>query len=105
MPAAGAGIAQGEHVVLQHEVPLETVEAALDAARAAGAVSLLNTAPFRTEAAALLAKADYIVANETEFDLYAPELGAWRRRPAGPHARLRREKPAAPSSSRLAAKA
>ena len=71
---AGAGIAQGEHVVLQHEVPLDTVEAALDAARAAGAVSLLNTAPFRREAAPLLAKADYIIANETEFDLYASEL-------------------------------
>lgn len=71
---AGAGIIPGEHVVLQHEVPLDTVEAALDAARSAGAVSLLNTAPFRREAAPLLAKADYIIANETEFDLYASEL-------------------------------
>jgi ribokinase len=70
----GAGIVRGEHVVLQHEVPLDTVEAALDAARAAGAVSLLNTAPFRREAARLLAKADYLIANETEFDLYASEL-------------------------------
>jgi ribokinase len=69
-----ARIARGEHIVLQHEVPLDTVEAALDAARAAGAVSLLNTAPFRREAAALLAKADYVIANETEFDLYALEL-------------------------------
>jgi ribokinase len=71
---AGAGIVRSEHVVLQHEVPLDTVEAALDAARAAGAVSLLNTAPFRREAAPLLAKADYLIANETEFDLYAREL-------------------------------
>ena len=68
-----AGIAQ-EHVVLQHEVPLDTVEAALDAARASGAVSLLNTAPFRREASRLLAKADYVIANETEFDLYAATL-------------------------------
>ena len=69
-----AGIGSGEHVVLQHEVPLETVAAALDAARKAGAISLLNTAPFRQDAAPLLAKADYVIANETEFDLYAAAL-------------------------------
>lgn len=65
---------QGEIVLLQHEIPLETVEAALDAARQAGARSVLNTAPFRMEAAHLLEKADYVVANETEFDLYAKAL-------------------------------
>jgi ribokinase len=69
-----AGIASGEHVVLQHEVPLDTVAAALDAACSAGAISLLNTAPFRQDAAPLLAKADYVIANETEFDLYAAAL-------------------------------
>ncbi|MGD9914577.1 MAG: ribokinase [Rhizobiaceae bacterium] len=72
---AGAGLAAGDHLLLQHEVPLETVEAALDAARQAGAVSLLNTAPFRAEAAPLLAGANYVIANETEFDLYAGTLG------------------------------
>ncbi|MBX3597592.1 MAG: ribokinase [Rhizobiaceae bacterium] len=61
-------------VLLQHEIPLETVAEALDAARAQGVVSILNTAPFRIEAAALLQKADYVVANETEFDLYAKTL-------------------------------
>ncbi len=66
--------ATGEHLLLQHEIPLPTVERALDAARQAAAVSLLNTAPYRVEAAALLAKADYVVANETEFDLYAAAL-------------------------------
>ena len=68
-------LSPGEHVLLQHEIPLATVEAALDAARTAGAVSLLNTAPFRPEAARLLAKADYVIANETEFDHYAGLLG------------------------------
>jgi ribokinase len=72
---ARALLARTDVVVLQHEVPLETVEAALDAARAAGARSLLNTAPFRAEAAPLLAMADFVVANETEFDLYANALG------------------------------
>jgi len=70
-----ATLQRGEHVLLQHEVPLATVEAALDAARQAGAVTILNTAPFRREAAGLLNKSNYVVANETEFDLYAEELG------------------------------
>lgn len=66
---AKARLANGDIVLLQHEIPLNTVEAALDAAREAGAVSVLNTAPYRDEAATYLAKADYVVANETEFDL------------------------------------
>ncbi|MEP1516620.1 MAG: PfkB family carbohydrate kinase, partial [Nitratireductor sp.] len=57
------------------EIPLETVRAALEAARAAGAVSVLTTAPYSDEAADLLALADYVVANETEFDLCARALG------------------------------
>lgn len=71
---AGLSLTAGEHVLLQHEIPLDTVSTALEAARAARAVSILNTAPFRAEAAAFIAEADYLVANETEFDLYAKEL-------------------------------
>lgn len=67
-------LGRGEVVLLQHEVPLATVEKSLAAARRAGAVSILNTAPFRAEAARFVAEADYLVANETEFDLYAQEL-------------------------------
>ncbi|KQZ97839.1 ribokinase [Mesorhizobium sp. Root157] len=66
---AKARLGKGDIVLLQHEIPLNTVEVALDAAREAGAVSVLNTAPYRGEAATYLAKADYVVANETEFDL------------------------------------
>lgn len=69
-----AGLREGGFVLLQHEIPLSTVEAALNAARSAGAVSLLNTAPFHAEAAGFLVLADYVIANETEFDLYATEL-------------------------------
>ncbi len=68
-------LARGDVLLLQNEIPIETVEAALDAARAAGALSVLNTAPFQAAAAKLLAKADHVVANETEFDLYAAALG------------------------------
>ena len=71
---AKARFAKGEIVLLQHEIPLGTVEATLVAASEAGATSVLNTAPFRVEAAKLLAMADYVVANETEFDLYANAL-------------------------------
>ena len=71
---ADAAVAQGDHVVLQLEIPMETVRASLEASRAAGAVSLLNTAPFRQEAAEFLELADYAIANETEFDLYAETL-------------------------------
>jgi ribokinase len=65
---------KGDVVLLQQEIPLQTVDAALEAARTAGAVTVLNTAPFRGEAAAFLGKADYVVANETEFDLYGEAL-------------------------------
>ena len=72
---AGDLFARGDHLLLQHEIPIETVAAALGAARKAGAVSILNTAPFQATAAPLLPRADYVVANETEFDLYADALG------------------------------
>ncbi len=64
----------GDVVLMQQEIPLETIRAGLEAARAAGAVSVLNTAPYSDEAADLLALADYVVANETEFDLCARAL-------------------------------
>ena len=73
--AEEADMDQDDIVLLQHEIPLTTVEAALDAASRAGAVAILNTAPFRAEAAPFLAKAGLVVANETEFDLYAQALG------------------------------
>ncbi|MCC2687743.1 MAG: ribokinase [Rhizobiaceae bacterium] len=71
---AKAKLEKGDVVLLQLEIPLASVAAAIEAARSAGAVSVLNTAPFRAEAAPLLANADYVVANETEFDLYAAAL-------------------------------
>ncbi len=72
---AKALLKRGDVVLLQQEIPLQTIEAALDATTAAGAVSVLNTAPFRAETAGLIGKADYLVANETEFDLYGKALG------------------------------
>lgn len=71
---ATADLNRGDCLLLQNEVPLEVVGAALESARKAGAVSLYNPAPARPEAAGLLTLADYIVVNESEFDLYAKEL-------------------------------
>jgi ribokinase len=71
---AAIGMKGGDVVLLQHEVPLATVEAALRAADAAGATAILNTAPFISEATPLLALAAIVVANETEFDLYAEAM-------------------------------
>jgi ribokinase len=69
-----AGLKEKEYLLLQQEIPLETVAASLRTAREVGAVSVLNTAPFRAEAASFVGEADYVVANETEFDLYADAL-------------------------------
>jgi ribokinase len=69
-----AFLTKGDVVLLQHEIPLATVDAALDQASAAGAITVLNTAPFQGKAAAFLGKADYAIANETEFDLYGEAL-------------------------------
>jgi ribokinase len=67
-------IAGGDVLLLQHEIPLDTVAQVLRQARVAGALSILNTAPARPERADLLGLADIVVANETEFDLYAIAL-------------------------------
>jgi len=69
-----ARLQKREVLVLQNEIPVAANAAALAAARKAGALSILNTAPFRDDATELLADADIVVANETEFDLYSQAL-------------------------------
>ena len=55
------------HVLLmQLEIPLQTVTAALTAARKGGAVTVLNPAPYRSLAGEILSLVDVIVPNETE---------------------------------------
>ena len=53
-------------VIAQLESPLAAVEAALRAAREAGAVSVLNPAPFVPGCEALLPLCDWLLPNETE---------------------------------------
>ena len=71
---ARAEFLPGEVMLLQNEIPIATVSAALDRARAAGVTTVLNTAPAHDHAAELLGKADYVISNETEFDLYSKAL-------------------------------
>ena len=55
------------HVLLmQLEIPLETVAAALNAARKNGSVTVLNPAPYKSLTGEILSLVDVIVPNETE---------------------------------------
>jgi ribokinase len=54
-------------VLVQLEVPLETVAAAARLGREAGAVVILDPAPARPEALSLLPLVDYVTPNETEL--------------------------------------
>lgn len=63
---AGLPLETGDLLLTQLESPLETVEAALRLGVERGATTLLNYAPYHTEAHALLPLADVIVVNEHE---------------------------------------
>lgn len=79
MPGANARVAEaaaaealraagpGDLLLLQHELPEATNRAALTLAKAKGARSLLNIAPWFPERAETAALADVLVANEAEF--------------------------------------
>ncbi len=68
-------INRGDYILLQLEIPTQTVAAAIKLAKEKGAISILNTAPFHLDAVELMANADITVANETEFDLAAEAMG------------------------------
>jgi len=55
------------HLLMQLEIPLDTVTAYAQAARAAGVTVVLNAAPARHLPAALLAAVDVLVVNEGEL--------------------------------------
>jgi ribokinase len=58
-------------LLLQLEVPLETVEAAARLAHAAGVAVILDPAPARSDAKALLPFVDYVTPNENELRVLA----------------------------------
>ncbi len=66
--AAAADLGPGDVLVSQLETALAPVSEALQAARRAGALALLNPAPINAETSAeLIALADVLTPNETEF--------------------------------------
>ncbi|AJY47348.1 ribokinase [Martelella endophytica] len=75
--AAVDSMAAGDILMLQLEIPAPAIRTALEAARAKGVRTVLNTAPLTDEAAELSLLADIVIANETEFErlVGANELG------------------------------
>jgi ribokinase len=62
-------MAAGDILLLQMEIPADTVETALRSSREKEIVTMLNIAPFTAETARLASLADIVVANESEFEL------------------------------------
>lgn len=62
-----AAIEEAQVLLVQLEIPLPAVQRALEIARAAGIVTVLNPAPALELPQELLELADYITPNETEF--------------------------------------
>jgi ribokinase len=66
--AAAAMLSQAQIIVLQLEIPLETVYYTLQFARARGIRTILNPAPAQPLDLAAAAQADYVIPNETEAE-------------------------------------
>lgn len=69
--AAVAVMQPGDFLMLQLEVPAGAVERALNEAKTRGVSSILNIAPLTADAVRLGRMADIVIANETEFELFA----------------------------------
>lgn len=59
-------IAEADAVILQFEIPLETVERAIDIAQCSGVKVVLNPAPMRSVSKELLSKVNILVLNQHE---------------------------------------
>lgn len=63
-----AHLNKGDIVLLQQEIPSETVEHVIDYCKENEITSILNPAPFREVSDNVIEKADYLTPNETESD-------------------------------------
>jgi ribokinase len=68
---ANVPLAKGDIAVSQFEIPLPTIAAFFQRARAAGATTMLNPAPAQKMSGELLALVDILVLNETELGFLA----------------------------------
>lgn len=64
-------IERSDVVVLQLEVPIDTVSYALELAKSLGKTTILNPAPSRELSADLLSRVDYLIPNEHELQAIA----------------------------------
>jgi ribokinase len=73
---AASVIASGDYLLAQLETPLETVQAAFQAARDSRALTILDPAPARALPGALLGLVDFLTPNQTEAAtiLGAPDM-------------------------------
>ncbi len=65
----------GSYILFQFEVPSLAIEAAIYAARTKRIKTVINTAPMTPDAPRIARLADIIIANETEFELFAEQPG------------------------------
>lgn len=72
----GLDFSQFGVVLVQLEIPLETVEAALRKGRGAGCMTILNPAPATTAAHGFLSQVDILLPNEHEVAILAAALAA-----------------------------
>jgi ribokinase len=73
--SAVAAMNRGDILMLQMEIPPAAIEAGLNAARQKGVVTIVNIAPLTADARRLAQLADIVIANETEFELFAGTNG------------------------------
>jgi ribokinase len=73
--AAVAAMDRSDILMQQMEIPAQAIEAALSAAREKGIRTIVNIAPLTADAPRLAAMADIVIANESEFELFAGKAG------------------------------
>ncbi len=60
----------GDYLIVQLEIPTESVAYALEKAKSLGMVTVLNPAPAKALPGSLFANVDYFIPNQTETELY-----------------------------------
>lgn len=85
-------------LVAQQELPLESIARAFERARAAGAKTLLNAAPFRAGGARLMPLVDLLVVNALEARALVWEASGQPREEAAPEALARSLREQGPAS-------
>lgn len=82
-----AAFKEAKVVVLQLEIPLEVVTAAIELAAKHGAKVILNPAPAQTLGTEILSGVDYLIPNESELDLLTDNIAG--RKPSESAAHLK----------------